>query len=135
MSLDQENPGVHVLSETLGDTELVGGEAWTSVTQRQDIPPSLGGILGETLGFHLQGLPIFTIWRRPRKAFSFLSVCAEVQITDKYRFYIPSLCQRHVFDLNVLRNHLNLLIIPLYQGQSYFSNIISHIIKNQQKLL
>ena len=29
-----------VLSEALEDTELVGEGAWTSVTQRQDIPPS-----------------------------------------------------------------------------------------------
>ena len=89
MSLDQGNSGVHVLSETLGDTELVGEGAWTSVTRRQDIPPpqsqdawvSVPSRPWLTLGSHLQGLSIFTIWRRPRKAFSFLCVCAEVQIT------------------------------------------------------
>ena len=44
-------------------------------------------------------------------------------------------CQRHVFDLSVLRNYLNLLNIPIYRGQSYFSNMASHIKKHQQKLL
>ena len=75
MNLDQENPGVCVLSKALGDTELVGEGSWTSVTQRQDIPPSQSQDAWVsvpsrpwlTLGSHLQGLSIFIIWRRPRE--------------------------------------------------------------------
>ena len=90
MSLDQENPGVHMLSENSG-RHRAGGRGRLDICYSETGYPTTPviGRLGFnaffrswlTLGSHLQGLYIFTIWRRPRKAFSFLCVCAEVQIT------------------------------------------------------
>ena len=94
MNLNQENPGVCGLSEALGDTELVGGVSWTSVTQRQAIPPSQSQDAWVsvpsrpwlTLGSHLQRLSIFTIWRRPREdiLFSPIPCKKEFLVIDKY---------------------------------------------------
>ena len=80
MNLDQENPGVYVLSRALGDTELVGEGAWTSVTQRQDIPPSKSQDTWVsvpsrpwlTLGSHLQGCPSLLSGEDPERTLSFL---------------------------------------------------------------
>ena len=82
MNLNQENPGVCVALWSSGRHRAGGEGSWTSITQRQDIPPSqsqdawvsVPSSPWLTLGSHLQRLSIFTNWRRSRKAFSFLCV-------------------------------------------------------------